>query len=134
MLLPAAAYYKANPLKYFRCKICESKRHQDFREAHYHNNGQLCCPSCCDPVDRAILNERKSLIYAFYSCPKCERSVRFKRRKQTSDGGDKFEFHPGSIQCYQCLKFGCTKAGKCCIDKNANKLDEQLNNIFNLLL
>ena len=139
MLLPAAAYYNANPKKYFRCKICEGKRHQEYREAHHHNNGQICCPSCCSPIERAYLNERKSLQFAFYSCPTCERNVRFRRHKRTTEGGD--EFQRGTIQCYQCLKYGCTKAGKCCIDKNieknieknSDKLGEQLDAIFNLL-
>ena len=131
VLLPAAAYYKGNPKKYFRCKICEGKRHHEFKEAHYHNDGKICCPSCRDPINRALLNNKKSLQYAFYNCPQCERNIRFRRRKITTPDGD--EFFPGSIQCYQCLKYGCTKAGQCCVDKN-NKLDEQLNNIFNLLL
>ena len=134
MLLPAAAYYKANPKKYFRCKICEGKRHTEYREAHRHNNGQMCCPSCCNPIKRALLNEKKSLQFVFYSCPKCERNVRFRRCKPTPEGGNKDEFQHGTIQCYQCLKYGCTKAGKCCIDQNFIKLGEQLDDIFNVLL
>ena len=136
MLLPASAYYNSNPKNYFRCKLCEGKRHQDYRERHHHeNNGQLCCPNCREPATRALLNDKKSLHFVFYACPQCERNIRFRRCKDN----DAMEFSNGTIQCYHCLKYGCTKAGKCCLDKNAEKnsdntLSGQLDAIFNLLL
>ena len=94
--LPASAFCKSDPAKYYACKVCEAKR-QKARKRECLDNEKPVCTEC-----NVMLKQPRTIRgMSLFECNGCTRKYRYRMKK---DG----TWSAGKRQCNFCNGYGCT--------------------------